>query len=404
MENKTVKQLEEYCKSKGYPTGKTRLLEYIKFKEEHIQPEPEPEPEPPEPEPEPESPEDINKNSNVKLNYIGSKYSLLSFILESIRDSVDGDISKMKIGDLFCGTCSVGFMFRKLEANVIANDLEYYSFIVAKSYLECSFNENIKSLIIKLNQLEDKEGLIYNNYAPEKGEYTYHKSKDVTEIGTRLFFSNENARRIDAIRIELEVMRKDLSDNDYYFLLASLIVSADKIANVASVYGAYLKKLKESAKKDFVLLPIHFETNKIDCKVYNEDINIMAPKEEYDVVYLDPPYNNRQYSKNYHILNYLAKYEDVKLRGKTGLFDCEVSKYSQKDVLNSFSEMIKSLKTKYIFLSYNNEGLMSKDEIMEVLSEKGSVNLIEKEYQKFKSGKYKKDITKTTEYLYCVKC
>ena len=64
----------------------------------------------------------------------------------------------------------------------------------------------------------------------------------------------------------------------------------------------------------------------------------MAPKEEYDVVYLDPPYNNRQYSKNYHVLNYLARYEDMELRGKTGLFDCEVSKYSQKDVLSNFSE------------------------------------------------------------------
>ena len=403
MEKKTVKVLEFYCKSKGYPTGKIRLLEYIKLKEQHIETEIITNPEA-EIITKPDENQYANKNQNVKLNYIGSKYSLLPFILESITENIDIDLSKLKIGDLFCGTCSVGFMFRKLGSQVIANDLEYYSFIVAKSYLECSFNNNIKLLIIKFNQLDDKEGLIYNNYAPEKGTYVYNKNKSEVETGTRLYFSDGNAKKIDAIRIELEVIRKDLSDNDYYFLLASLIVSADKIANVASVYGAYLKKLKDSAKKDFVLLPIHFETNKIECKIYNEDINIMAPKEDYDVVYLDPPYNNRQYSKNYHILNYLAKYEDVKLRGKTGLFNCEISKYSQKDVLCSFTELIESLNTKYIFLSYNNEGLMSKDEIMKVLSDKGSVKLIEKEYQKFKSGKYKKDITKTIEYLYCVKC
>ena len=403
MEKKTVKELEFYCKSKGYPTGKIRLLEYIKLKEQHIETEIITNPEA-EIITKPDENQYANKNQNVKLNYIGSKYSLLPFILESITENIDIDLSKLKIGDLFCGTCSVGFMFRKLGSQVIANDLEYYSFIVVKSYLECSFNNNIKLLIIKFNQLDDKEGLIYNNYAPEKGTYVYNKNKSEVETGTRLYFSDGNAKKIDAIRIELEVIRKDLSDNDYYFLLASLIVSADKIANVASVYGAYLKKLKDSAKKDFVLLPIHFETNKIECKIYNEDINIMAPKEDYDVVYLDPPYNNRQYSKNYHILNYLAKYEDVKLRGKTGLFNCEISKYSQKDVLCSFTELIESLNTKYIFLSYNNEGLMSKDEIMKVLSDKGSVKLIEKEYQKFKSGKYKKDITKTIEYLYCVKC
>ena len=136
-----------------------------------------------------------------------------------------------------------------------------------------------------------------------------------------MYFTSENAKKCDAIRSKIEEWKKEnyINESEYYFLLGSLINSIDKYANTASVYGAYLKQYKKSALKTFELTPIVIMEGKIKSKVYNMNVADLILNINGDILYLDPPYNERQYASNYHILETIAKYDNPKIYGKTGL-------------------------------------------------------------------------------------
>lgn len=185
---------------------------------------------------------------------------------------------------------------------------------------------------------------------------------------------------------------KSITKDEFYFLTASLLSSFDKVANTTSVYGAFLKKYKNSALKILIVKPIHTDLNIINFKdndVFNLDINSNdITNNKFDIVYLDPPYNSRQYSSNYHPLNFIAKYDkNILPYGKTGLIEnSNKSNFSvKKNVFDSFTNLINDLNTKFILVSYNNEGLMSSDTIVDILKSKGKTSLYKYEYKKFKS-------------------
>jgi len=227
----------------------------------------------------------------------------------------------------------------------------------------------------------------------------------------RQYFSDENGKKIDTIRTQIEKWKKSkkIDDDLYYFLLASLIESADKVANTASVYGAFLKHIKKQASQKLVLESADFMENDNFHKVYKDDSNNLIKKIEGDILYLDPPYNQRQYSANYHLLNTIALYDSFVPQGKTGLREYNRSKYSQRnEVAKSFEELIKNANFKYIFLSYNNEGLMSEDEVKNIMkkyAKNGNYDLRTKEYQRFKADKTENRNHKansTFEYLHII--
>jgi adenine-specific DNA-methyltransferase len=180
-----------------------------------------------------------------------------------------------------------------------------------------------------------------------------------------------------------------------------LLESADKVANTASVYGAFLKHTKKSTLKELVLEPANFLENKNSHKVYNQDSNELIKEIKGDILYLDPPYNQRQYSANYHLLNTISIYDEFEPRGKTGMRDYNRSDYSSKRVVNqSFEELIKNANFKYIFLSYNSEGLMSQDDIKNIMEQYGKYTLKQKKYKRFKTeNRFHKD-NSTLEYLH----
>ena len=222
----------------------------------------------------------------------------------------------------------------------------------------------------------------------------------------RQYFSDINGKKIDTIRSKIEewYYSQEIGDNLYYFLLASLVESADKVANTASVYGAFLKHLKKSALKELVLEPAYFIENDNSHQVFNMDSNELIKEICGDILYLDPPYNQRQYSSNYHLLNTITKYDTFVPKGKTGLREYKRSNYCKKnEVKQVFEELIRNADFKYIFLSYNNEGLMSSDYIRAIMKKYGKYDLAIKEYQRFKADKtenrnHKAD--KTFEYLH----
>ena len=328
------------------------------------------------------------------MNYIGSKYKLLDFINTTIRSVVGNDLSDKIFCDIFAGTGIVGKNFKKSVKKVIANDFEYYSYVLNKNYIENHTPIPNKYKYIEiLNDIEPAEGFVYNNYCLGSGS-------------ERQYFSDNNGKRIDAIRQQIENWKKnnEISDNLYFFLLASLLESADKVANTASVYGAFLKHLKKTAQKEISVKSAEFFINENEHQVFNEDSNQLIKKIEGDILYLDPPYNTRQYGANYHLLNTIALYDNFNPKGKTGLRNYNKSQYcSKRSVKDAFEELIKNANFKYIFLSYNNEGLMSVKDVNEIMSKYGKYDLATIDYQRFRADKEENrnhKANKTEEYLH----
>ena len=342
------------------------------------------------------------------MNYIGSKFSILEYIDNTINDFIKLEKKEIVLCDIFSGTGSVGKYFKNKGYNIISNDIQYYSYITAKHFIEN--NDEIKFEILAkenvepfeyLNKLPGKKGFIYENYSLEG---TRDKEYE------RQYFSGENAKKIDAIRIQIEKWKKDnkITENEYSYLISSLIESADKVANTASVYEAFLKHLKTSANKPLELKPVDILINK-NCgtlKVYNEDCNELINKISGDILYMDPPYNTRKYDTNYHMLETIALYDEPEIKGKTGVRNdnSKKSKYCiKKEAAATFESLVKKSKFKYLFLSYNDEGIIPLNEIERIMSKYGRYKRYEKEHKRFKADSKRNYLKDTTiEYIHCL--
>ncbi len=329
------------------------------------------------------------------MNYIGSKSKLSSWIKDEVKKVVGTDLSDKVFCDMFAGTGVVGRAFKSDVKKVISNDLEHYSYVLNKNYIQNAVPiEDKKKYIDELNALPlIDDGFIYNNYCLGSGS-------------ARQYFSDENGKKIDAIRTKVQAWyeKQEIESDMYYFLLASLIESADNVANTASVYGAFLKHLKNLAQKEMILEAAHFQKSQNRHEVYKEDGNSLIKEIEGDILYLDPPYNHRQYGANYHILNTIALYNDFTPKGKTGMRVYNRSMYCKKNrVRGSFEDLIRDAKFKYIFLSYNNEGIMSKDEVKFIMSKYGKYDLKVKKHKRLKTNNISSKTHKTSstfEYLH----
>ena len=349
------------------------------------------------------------------MKYIGNKTRLLDFISESIETELS--IESGTFCDIFSGTGSVGYFFKTKGFQIISNDFMTYSFVMQKAMIEQNeqpiFSKLLDSYFPKSEKFESEDVLSYlNNLKGEKG-YAFEnycpsgKSK-------RQYFTDENGMMIDAIREEIQSWKhKELiTENEYYYLLASLINAADHIANMSGTYGAYLKIWRSVALKKIKLLPIEIYDNKKENKVFQQDANELITSISGDILYLDPPYNSRQYAPNFHVLESIAVWDKQELKGKTGLrnYDDQKSMYSQKsNALNAFEDLIEKANFKNIVLSYNNEGIIPPENIREILLKKGELSTYDTTYRRFRTErdhenrKYKDVGDKTTEYLYIVK-
>ena len=160
---------------------------------------------------------------------------------------------------MFAGTGIVGDYFSKKGFIVTGNDKENYSYVVNHASLKSSYCNKLKKLIDSLNNIDGIDGLLHKHYSPN---------------GDRMFFTEDNAKKADAIRVKIEELKeeKTINENEYYFLLASLLQSLDKVANTTSVYGAFLKEFKPSALKSLVINPIHQIKNLSKNKVYKKEV------------------------------------------------------------------------------------------------------------------------------------
>ena len=368
-------------------------------------------------------------SSIKRLNYIGSKYQLLDWLRETMISQTGWEsFQKKRVADLFAGTGVVSLHFANLGAVVTSNDAERYSSTIVRALLKSEYTEKCKEIVQEINRLlqrpvaELPSGYITENYSP------YQECR-------RQFFTIENAKKIDLVRSYLAKAREreEVTHDEYTFLMASLIVSADAISNVPAVYGCFLKNFKQKAKNPFVLVPL-FQTNGVnngdntngvsngvtsnEHQVYNASIlEAVKQMNKVDMVYLDPPYNERNYSANYFPLNMIAKTpeetrEFPELKGVTGIpFDCFRSDFCKKTkVKEAFRSLFAGLKEKtdWIFLSYNSESLVTRADMIKLVKEvypSAKIEVIEREYKRFKNFDYGKDSNDTgevVEYLFSI--
>lgn len=353
-----------------------------------------------------------------RLNYIGSKYQLLGWLTDFMKEKTGFTSFQNKtVADLFAGTGVVSHHFRLQGATVYTNDSELYSAVIAHAFTRSFYTERVKEVIAKMNAAAAHAappGFVTRHYSPYEGN-------------ERMFFTTENARRIDTVRAMLESAASTtdaatdaaagLTHDEYQFILASIIISADAVSNVPAVYGCYLKNFKTKATKPFVIMPIHTipaSASATKSAAFHTDVianptflsTVLPP---VDIAYLDPPYNERQYSKNYFPLNIIAKTPaelaaEPPLKGKTGIpTDCFLSAFCRKGAAaeTAFDTLIRGLRAKWVFLSYSSESIVSKEKMMEILSRYGTVSVIEREYKRFKSFEYNEDKA-VNEYLFCL--
>lgn len=330
------------------------------------------------------------------MNYIGSKFKLSNFIFDNIATSVTKPLNECVFCDLFAGTGAIGKTFKSKVKKIIANDKEFYSFVLNKNYIgNRKHIENLDTLVSMLDNSQGIKGKIYDNYS---------LSGTQGKAFQRLYFSDENAMKIDNIRMQIEYLKQEniIDSNAYYFLLASLLESADKVANVASVYGAFLKNLKKSALKNMEFKPALFEPHSNANEVFNENASELIGRIKGDILYLDPPYNAREYGANYHLLNTIALYDDFAPQGKTGLRNYQKSAWCKKgSVADELENLIKKADFEWIFLSYNDEGILGLDEIECIFAKFGEYKRISKSYQRFKADSTRNQKQKSTiEYLH----
>lgn len=332
------------------------------------------------------------------MRYIGNKENLVETIF---RILMEHDIKGESFFDVFSGTANVGKFFKKQGYQVFSNDLMYYSYVLQKAYIENNttplfkellpslsvskqelFESPLQQVLFYLDSLPPVEGFIYSNYTPE----------GTPELDIpRMYYTGENGQFIDKVRIQIEKWYEEqlIDDNEYYILITSLIETVPFYANISGVYGAFHKKWDSRALKKMKLRDVEIIDNNRENHVYNTDSRLLFNEVLADIYYLDPPYNQRQYAPNYHLLETIARYDKPEIKGVSGMRDYsqQKSKFCQKrHALDELENFVEYGNYKHLVLSYNSEGLMEQEDILEMMNSYGVTKLVEFDYTRYKSN------------------
>ncbi len=211
---------------------------------------------------------------------------------------------------------------------------------------------------------------------------------------------------MDSIADTLKKWEKVLPSDKYNYLQGIFMCAADKVSNTSGTYGAYLKIWRSMALKE-IELEIPEITSKGTNIIVKDDVaNFVRQFKNFDIVYLDPPYNRRQYASNFHVLESIVVNDKQILKGKTGLrnYDNQKSDYCVSSrVLGSFKDLVENIDSKYIVMSYSTEGLLSEDEIKEILAKRGKVSVYKNDYRRFKTNAWTEDNTGLQEIVFVCK-
>lgn len=310
--------------------------------------------------------------------YLGNKFKLLDFI----KKVVEKNCSEVEtVADIFSGTGAVASAFA--EKNIITNDLLYSNYLCNLAWFG---SENIRlnflsSLIEEYNQRKNFE----ENYMTQKFSDTYFSKVDCSKIG----FIRED--------VEQKFIIGMITERERAVLIASLIYAMDKIANTCGHYDAWRRGV---IFERHLILPILNvpEKNNGKNRCFNEEANELVKHIKADLIYVDPPYNSRQYSDTYHLLENVARWEKPPVYGIALKPDRKnlKSDYCTSKAVDAFEDLIQNCRAKYILFSYNNmaqkgnersNARITDEDIFRILNSKGTVQVFSKEYRAFTTGK-----------------
>ena len=310
--------------------------------------------------------------------YLGNKFKLLDFI----KKVVEENCSEVEtVADIFSGTGAVASAFA--EKNIITNDLLYSNYVCNVAWFG---SENVRlnflsSLIEEYNQQKNFE----ENYMTENFSDTYFSKIDCSKIG----FIRED--------IEKKFLSGIITERERAILIASLIYAMDKIANTCGHYDAWRRGIIFEKHLNLPVLNVPAK-NKNNHRCFNENANELVKHIKADLIYIDPPYNSRQYSDTYHLLENVARWEKPPVYGVALKPDRKnlKSDYCTLKAVDAFEDLIKNCKAKYILFSYNNmaqkgnersNARIFDDDIFRILNAKGKVKVFSKKYRAFTTGK-----------------
>ena len=341
------------------------------------------------------------------MRYIGNKTRLLPFILRTLNK---GGIAVGSVHDAFAGTASVSRALKARGWRVHSSDLLVSSYVFQRAYVvaDCA-DPLLGEMARELAALAPRESFISRHFSPAGG----------SESEGRMYFTPPNAGRIDAAREELESWRKagKVGEDSYYLLLAAIIEGADRVANTAGVYASYMKRWQPNARRAFGVAPEVPIKGAQPARAHLMDA-IEAAKSigEVDLLYIDPPYNSRQYVAYYHIPEILARgwtESAPAIRGKVGLLAGEEgrSQWSHgRRVQKLFSALLSATTAKHALVSFNSEGHMPPEVLLSLLtraSADGNVSHFSQRYRRYRADSdregrhYHRDIA--LEHLYLVR-
>lgn len=323
--------------------------------------------------------------------YTGSKYKLLDWIEELVLENCEGEI----FFDVFAGTGVVSAHMSKHYKKIIMNDFLYSNEIIYKAFFgsgeyDETVIEKYREQFQKINPNRLKDNYFSQNFG---GKY----------------FSNNDAKLIGKIREEIKKLKRRLSDREYCILLASLVYSMDKVANTVGHYDAYRKI--NNIEDRFVYELINPEKSSEKYSIYRMDANKLVRKVKADIAFIDPPYNSRQYSRFYHVLENVVRWKKPQLEGAALKPQAEnMSEYCRSSAPKVFADLIKHIDVKYIVVTYNNtynskssssKNKITLEEIKDILSSRGQTTIYEKKHQCFNAGKTEFDDHK--EFVFITK-
>lgn len=323
--------------------------------------------------------EQLKSFTITNRRYLGSKTRLLPFIYDVVENNTQGVHS---IADIFAGTGAVASMFHNHGAETTVNDILTSNTVVYSCFLGSQpvrFS-TIQKWILEMNNLEGVRGYVTTNY------------------GSR-YFSENNSMRIDAARafIEQQTYRNSREKN---ILLTSLVYALDKVANTVGHYDAYRKTMDSFEPIRFLIPCLPKRNDLYPSHIFQSDANqLVRNLSHQDLVYIDTPYNSRQYGDTYHVLENIVRWKKPKLYGiaKKPLDRSETrSAYCTAQAGEAFADLIKHTDARYILVSYNNmahkgngrsNAKISNEEILDILSKRGPVKIFSTPFQAFTTGK-----------------
>ncbi|AWI08503.1 DNA modification methylase [Ereboglobus luteus] len=347
------------------------------------------------------------------ITYIGNKRALLPFIGEGLG-IVKRRLGKNKLRslDLFSGTGIVARYLKQHSAHIIANDLENYSRITNECYLSNASAVDpgaLQSLAAELRRAVENNlapGFITELYAP--------RDEDSITPQDRCFYTRRNAQFLDTARQQIAALPADMQK----YFLAPLIARASVHANTSGVFKGFYKNknrvgefgghaknaLSRILGKIEIDTPV-FSRFECDFSVMQGDANtIIDDIAEVDIAYLDPPYNQHPYGSNYFMLNLLADYErPAKISKISGIpTNWKRSAYNLKtEAENALLNLVARCKAKFILISYNSEGFISREGFINALEKCGKLTVLETKYNTFRASRNLGNRSKhVREFLY----